>query len=49
LGVASKFNVDWAFLTRLRDVGRTCAEDWLAANFSHLGERSTIDIRDRYL
>jgi len=49
LGVASKLNADWAFLTRLRDVGRACAEDWLAANFSHLGQCSTIDIHARYL
>jgi NTE family protein len=49
LGVASKFNADWDFLTRLRDVGRACTDDWLAMNFSHLGTRSTIDIRDKYL
>src|SRR5262245_41177209 len=49
LGVASKFNADWEFLTYLRDMGRTCAEQWLAANFCHLGARSTIDIHARYL
>jgi NTE family protein len=49
LGVASKFNADWEFLTYLRDVGRTCAEEWLAANYCHIGVRSTIDIHGRYL
>jgi NTE family protein len=49
LGVASKFNVDWQFLTHLRDAGRACADRWLQANFSHLGVRSTIDIHARYL
>ncbi|PJG51247.1 alpha/beta hydrolase [Bradyrhizobium forestalis] len=49
LGVASKYNADWEFLTHLRDIGRTCAEEWLAANFCHLGMRSTIDIHARYL
>ncbi len=49
LGVSSKLNPDWEFLTHLRDVGRDSAEEWLEANYDHLGERSTIDIADRYL
>ena len=49
LGVASKYNADWSFLTHLRDVGRSCAEKWLATNFCHVGARSTIDIHGRYL
>jgi NTE family protein len=49
LGAASKFNADWEFLTRLRDVGRARADDWLVANFGDLGTRSTIDIRGKYL
>jgi NTE family protein len=49
LGVASKYNADWDFLTHLRDVGRACAEEWVAANFCYLGARSTIDIHARYL
>ena len=49
LGVVSKFNADWEFLTHLRDVGRARADEWLAANFLHLGTRSTIDIHARYL
>ena len=48
-GAASKFNVDWKFLTHLRDVGRNCADEWLDANFEHLGSRTTIDIQGKYM
>jgi NTE family protein len=49
LGVASKLNADWEFMTWLKDTGRERADTWLAQNFSRLGQESTIDIRDRYL
>jgi NTE family protein len=49
LGVASKFNADWTFLTHLRDVGRHRAEQWLDENFEHIGQRSTIDMQAKYL
>jgi NTE family protein len=49
LGVASKLNADWDFLTHLRDAGRAGAEEWLSAHFDHLGKCSTIDIRAKYL
>jgi NTE family protein len=49
LGVASKLNGDWDFLTYLRDQGRDHADKWLAANFDRLGAESTIDIRKEYL
>jgi NTE family protein len=49
LGVSSKLNADWEFLTRLRDVGRERADQWLAANFDLLGVSSSVDIQDRYL
>ena len=49
LSVTSKLNADWEFLCHLRDVGRTAAGTWLAANFDALGTESTIDIRERYL
>jgi len=49
LGVSSKLNADWEFLTRLRDVGRERADQWLAANFDLLGSSSSVDIQDRYL
>ncbi len=46
LGVHSKFDTGWGFLTRLRDLGRRKADAWLAENFEHLGERSTLDLRE---
>jgi NTE family protein len=49
LGVASKLNGDWDFLTYLRDEGRDHADKWLALNFDRLGRESTIDIRKEYL
>ncbi len=44
LGVSSKVNVDWAFLTHLKRIGRDTADDWLAAHFDRIGVDSTIDI-----
>jgi NTE family protein len=49
LGVASKLNADWEFLTELRDTGRMRAENWLAANYDHIGRQSTVDIHNTYL
>jgi NTE family protein len=44
LGVNSKINTDWGFLTHLRDVGREKTAEWLGANFAELNERSTADL-----
>ncbi len=49
LGVASKFNADWTFLTHLRDAGRDYAAAWIEDNFEHLGERSSADIAATFL
>lgn len=49
LGVSSKMNPDWEFLTHLRDVGREAAEDWLETNYDDIGKRSTVDIAEKYL
>lgn len=49
LGVSSKLNGDWKFLTHLRDLGRTHAEAWLERNFAQLNHESTVDIRAKYL
>src|SRR5262249_17918508 len=49
LGVSSKLNPDWDFLTHLRDVGRVCAERWLQLNFERIGRTSTVDVRARFL
>jgi NTE family protein len=49
LGVASKLNGDWDFLTSLRDAGRMRAEAWLAGNYDRIGKESTVDIHNSYL
>ena len=49
LGVATKLNPDWAFLCRLRDVGRKRAGEWLEANLDKVGEKSSIDLADVFL
>mgnify|MGYP005841526741 FL=1 len=45
MGASSKMNVEWAFLTRLRDIGRATAAAWLDACFERIGEESTVDLR----
>lgn len=45
LGVRSKFDVSWPFLTRLRELGRERAERCLAENFEHIGNRSTLELK----
>jgi NTE family protein len=49
LSVASKFNVQWPFLTDLRDRGRAAADVWLAKNREALGKSSTVDLESQYL
>lgn len=49
LGVISKLNADWEFLTHLRDVGRKSAEAWLDTHFSKVNRESTVDISSVYL
>jgi NTE family protein len=45
MGASSKMNVEWAFLTRLRDIGRDTTAAWLDANYDHVGVKSTVDLR----
>jgi NTE family protein len=49
LGVSSKYNADWAFLSFLRDKGRAEAEAWLKGNYDNIGQRSSIDIKGEFL
>lgn len=44
LGVSSKLNAEWEFLSYLRDVGRLRANAWLKNNFDKLGVQSSIDV-----
>ncbi len=48
LGASSKFNVETGFIDMLFDHGRTAADEWLKANFSNLGKRSTVDVRKMF-
>jgi len=45
MGASSKMNVEWAFLTRLRDIGRETAATWLDACYEGIGKESTVDLR----
>lgn len=47
--VASKFSLDWSFLTRLRDRGRATAAAWLEQHFASINHRSTVDLRAEFL
>ena len=47
--VASKFNLDWSFLTALRDRGRVTAAAWLEQHFASVNRRSTVDLRAEFL
>lgn len=44
LSASSKVNAEWAFLTYLRDLGRTAASDWLEENYDAVGKRPTLDL-----
>ena len=46
---ATKFDTRWRLLLSLRDIGRQAADDWLAASFDAIGERSTMDLREGYV
>jgi len=41
---SSKLNVDWSFLARLRDIGRSTAEDWLLENSGRIGTGSAATL-----
>ncbi len=49
LSVASKFDTDWDFLTRLRDLGRAEGAAWVDAHYDSLGVEDTVDIVKEYL
>jgi NTE family protein len=49
LGVASKLNADWEFVTHLRDAGRKRGDEWLAQHFAKVGSESTVDIHAKFL
>ncbi len=49
LNASSKMNADWDFFRFLRDIGRSDAESWLKLHWKDIGERSSLDIRNKFL
>lgn len=49
LGVSSKLNAQWDFLLHLMSIGREVAAAWLERNFDAIGERSTVDVKAKFL
>lgn len=49
LSIASKYDTDWAFLLRLRDMGRRKAKSWLRRHLDAVGESASVDIQKEYL
>jgi NTE family protein len=49
LSLSSKFNTEWTFLNDLKSRGRKAAGEWLEHCFPDVGERSSIDIKARFL
>jgi NTE family protein len=48
LSVASKFDVDFAFLSDLKERGRRIAGEWIEANYAKIGGASSVDVRSLY-
>jgi NTE family protein len=49
LNASSKMNADWEFFVYLKNIGRADAEEWLKRDWKHVGEKSTVDIRKKFL
>ena len=49
LSLSSKFDTEWTFLTGLKARGREAGEQWLATCFDAVGDRSSVDVKARFL
>lgn len=49
LSLSSKFDTEWSFLSRLKTRGREAAQAWLDGCFEAVGERSSVDVKARFL
>ena len=49
LNASSKLNSEWAFLSHLKEIGRTAAAGWLDRHAEDLGKQSTVDIREMFM
>ncbi|WP_262269559.1 MULTISPECIES: patatin-like phospholipase family protein [Microvirga] len=45
---ASRLSAQWSFFKELKDLGRRAARTWLSDNYRHIGQKSTLDLRDAY-
>ena len=43
LSISSKFNTEWSFIRRLRDLGAATAQRWLDTHFDDVGVVATLD------
>ncbi len=46
LSAVTKYDTSWAFLTKLRDMGRATAEEWINTHFDAIGKRNTISLEE---
>jgi len=44
----SKFNAEWSYMQRLKELGHEAAERWLEENFDNLGQATSVDLQDRF-
>lgn len=49
LSLGSKFDTEWSFLNSLKRRGREAAEAWLETCLDAVGERSSVDLKARFL
>lgn len=49
LSLGSKFDTEWTFLNDLKTRGRAAADEWLEHCLPDVGQRSSIDIKARFL
>ena len=49
LGVSSKLNARMDLLLHVKEIGRQAADQWIASHFDAIGQRSTIDIAEKFL
>lgn len=48
LNISSKLNTDWDYLTRMRDIGRGYAQEWMDKNYEAIGTGSTCQVAETY-
>jgi NTE family protein len=45
---SSRLTAEWSFFNELKDLGRSAAARWLAANYDAIGAHATLDLRAAY-